>query len=326
MMVRGSRRGRRARPRPRPSPTVRRRSARPRFSPRRAIAALVMVAAAAAAYGVAVSPAFAVRTVELHGADLTGDAAVLAALDLAVAAPSDAPAATDVLSTDASTGEVVSSADASAGTAVPPAASPGASPEAENVFTLRTAPLAARVVTLPTVASATVTAALPDAIRVDVVEREPILVWSVGDHRLLVDRDGLVLLDAAAPDAPPAAARVVRSLPAIVDARAASARLAAGDHVDALDLDVATRLASLTLADIGTKAKRLDVRVTAADGWVVGPPDGWEAVFGLYAATVRPPDVVPEQVRLLRSLLAGREAQLRRVYLASGEAGTYTLR
>ena len=196
----------------------------------------------------------------------------------------------------------------------------------ENVFTLRTGPLAARVVTLPTVASATVTAALPDTIRVDVVEREPILAWSVGAHRLLVDRDGLVLLDAADPGAPPASASVARSLPVIADRRRVSAGLAAGDHVDPLDLDVATRLASLTPKDVGTKAKSLEVRVTEADGWVVGPPDGWEAVFGFYTATVRPPDLVPAQVRLLGSILPGREALLARVYLASGDAGTYTLR
>ena len=285
-----------------------------------------MVAAAAAVYGVAVSPAFAVRTVEMHGADLTGDAAVLAALDLSVALPSDAPAANDVLSTDASTGESVSSGDASTRTAVSPGASSAATADGENVFTLRTAPLAARVVLLPTVASATVTAALPDAIRVDVVEREPILAWSVGDRSLLVDRDGLVLLDASAVGIPPAAARVARSLPAIVDTRRASATLAVGDHVDALDLDVATRLASLQPKDLGTRAKVLDVHVSDADGWVVGPADGWEAIFGLYTATVRPPDIVPDQVRLLRSLIGGREAQLDRVYLASGEAGTYTLR
>ena len=123
-----------------------------------------------------------------------------------------------------------------------------------------------------------------------------------------------------------AAVKLARTLPVIVDARRASATLGVGDHVDPLDLDVATRLASLTPADVGTKAKSLGIQVTDADGWVVAPADGWEAIFGLYSPTVRPPDIVPEQVRLLRSLLAGREAQVSLVYLASGEAGTYTLR
>jgi len=303
MIVRGSRAGRRrVRPRPRPSPTARRASARSRFSPRRAIAALVMVAAAAAIYGLAVSPAFAVRTIETQGAVLTGDAAVIAALGVGTA----------------------SSGTGASGPAVGGVPTPSAA--RDNVFTLKTAPLAARVVTLPTIASATVTAALPDAIRVDVVEREPILVWSVGARRLLVDRDGLVLLDAAAQGAPDATRDLGHSLPAIVDARARSAGLAAGGRVDPVDLDAATRLASLQPRDVGSRAKTLAIAVTDADGWVVSTAGGWDAVFGFYTATVRPPDLVPAQVRLLRSLLAGREAQLGRVMLASGDAGTYTLR
>ncbi len=267
-----------------------------------------MVAAAAAIYGLAVSPAFAVRTIETRGAVLTGDAAVIAALDLATRPP----------------GIGGSGAAVAASSAVVASAAPV--PQADNVFTLKTGPLAARVVTLPTVASATVTASLPDAIHVTVVEREPILAWSVGTRRLLVDRDGLVLLDAAAPEAPAAAHDLGHTLPAIVDARPGSAGLAAGGHVDPIDLDAATRLASLQPRDVGSKAKALAVAVTDADGWVVSTTGGWDAVFGFYTATVRPPDLVPPQVRLLRSLLAGREAQVGRVMLASGDAGTYTLR
>jgi hypothetical protein len=258
-----------------------------------------MVAAAAAVYGVAVSPAFAVRTIETRGAALPGDAAVNAALDLETAAPDDG------------------GSDPAEGASAPAAA---------NVFTLRTGPLAARIVTLPTVAAATVTATLPDAVRVEVVEREPILVWSVGESRLLVDREGLVLVDGAAEDARPAAADAIRSLPSIVDERPRAVRLRPGDRVDPIDLDVATRLASLQPRDVGSKATDLAIHVTDADGWVVTPADGWEAVFGFYTPTVRRPDLVPAQVRLLRSLLAGREARLGRVVLAGGEAGTYTLR
>jgi hypothetical protein len=36
--------------------------------------------------------------------------------------------------------------------------------------------------------------------------------------------------------------------------------------------------------------------------------------------------MIPDQVRLLRSLLAGREAEVQRVILASGTDGTYTPR
>ncbi len=281
---------RRGHARSRPAPTVRRASARRRFAPRRALAALTMLASGLAIYGLTASSAFGVRTVTAHGAALTGEAAVLAALALPT------PAA------DGSDGSVV------------------------NVVTLETAPLAARVATLPAVASATVRASLPDAVEVSVVEREPILVWATGAHRYLVDREGRILADAAAGDATPPVAGAMAGLPVVTDARAGSGTLAPGSFLDPVDLDVATRLASLAPADIGSKATRITVSVDDATGWSLSVPAGWTAVFGIYTGTVRPPDLVPAQVRLLRSLLAGRESRLKRAILASGEAGTYSLR
>ena len=50
----------------------------------------------------------------------------------------------------------------------------------------------------------------------------------------------------------------------------------------------------------------------------------WNAVFGIYSATIRPPEMLPGQVRLLRSLLAGREGRVGWVILADGQAGTFT--
>ncbi len=34
--------------------------------------------------------------------------------------------------------------------------------------------------------------------------------------------------------------------------------------------------------------------------------DSWIATFGIYTPTLRPPTIVPEQVRLLRSILVER--------------------
>lgn len=280
---------RRGRVRSRPAPTVRRASARRTFAPRRALAALAMLASGLAFYGLTASPAFDVRTVTARGAALTGEGAVSAALALPTGALD------------------------SGGAGV-------------SVVTLETAPLAARVATLPAVASATVRTALPDAVEVSIVEREPILVWAAGSHRYLVDREGRILADAAASDATPAASARMAGLQVVTDARDASESLAPGAFVDPIDLDVATRLASLTPADIGSKATGIAVSVDDATGWSLSIPGGWTAVFGIYTGTVRPPDLVPAQVRLLRSLLAVREGRLKRVILASGEAGTYSLR
>jgi hypothetical protein len=282
---------RRGRVRARPVPTVKRASARRRFSARRALAALTLVASGLAIYGLAASPAFAVREIAATGAALTGDAPVLEALAMTVPAPAAAGGEGGV-----------------------------------NIVTLATAPLAARVAALPTVASVVVTAALPDALHVAVTEREPILVWEVAGRRWLVDREGRVLADAASADATAAATEAASGLPTVADDRRGSKTLAPGSAVDPVDLDVATRLASLTPGDIGSKAESIVVSASDPTGWSLSVPDGWEAVFGFYPGSVRPPDLIPEQVRLLRSLLAVREGRLKRAILASGETGTYSLR
>ena len=75
-------------------------------------------------------------------------------------------------------------------------------------------------------------------------------------------------------------------------------------------------------------AAALEVQLDDQDGWTVRPAvaASWTAVFGFYSPTLRPADLVPQQVRLLRSLLAGREAHLLRIILADGMHGTYTTR
>ena len=52
-------------------------------------------------------------------------------------------------------------------------------------------------------------------------------------------------------------------------------------------------------------------------------PAGWSAVFGFYTPSLRTTELIPGQVRLLRSLLDGREPQVDRVILASDTDGTY---
>ncbi len=55
-------------------------------------------------------------------------------------------------------------------------------------------------------------------------------------------------------------------------------------------------------------------------------PFGWTAIFGFYTRTIRPPDLIPGQVRALRSLLYGQEAKIGRVILADDRGGTYVPR
>jgi len=252
------------------------------FSPRRALAALAMLATAGLIWGAVASPVFGVKAVEVEGAVLTGDDAVRAALDLPTPAP--------------------------------------------NAFTLATDVLRERLLALPAVADAEVSVGLPGTLRVRIVEREPVLAWRRAGALLLADRRGRIVADAAADGA--AAAAAAEGLPLVADRRTSGELPEVGGRLDALDLDVATRLLPLVPADMGSAAPALLVGVDERDGWTLTPTveDPWTAVFGFYGSEIRGPEMIPEQVRLLRSLLAGREARLLRVVLAGSSEGTFTLK
>jgi POTRA domain, FtsQ-type len=189
-----------------------------------------------------------------------------------------------------------------------------------NLFALVTRPLEDRIGELPTVRSADVSVRLPDTVLVRLRERSPILVWQVGARRYLVDADGQLFARLA--DTPPDTAA---DLPVVEDRRAASVGLAVGRAIDRVDLDAATRLASLVPADVGSEAEALHVYVSDANGFTIRTkPSTWQAVFGFYTPTLRTPELIPGQVRLLRSLLIGREPLIDRVILASETDGTYT--
>lgn len=192
----------------------------------------------------------------------------------------------------------------------------------ENLFRIDTKPLESQLGELATVARARVEIQLPDTLAVTLEEREPILVWKIGERRFLVDDVGALF--ARLPDKPPAEAA---ALPVVDDHRAASAGLALGRTLDSVDLDAATRLASLRPADIGSAAEGLSVSLTDENGFVVrSRPAVWTAIFGFYTPSLRTPVLIPGQVRLLRSLLDGREAEVERVILASDSDGTYVAR
>jgi cell division septal protein FtsQ len=192
-------------------------------------------------------------------------------------------------------------------------------PADQNVFTVRTGDLADRLARFPSVKGASVTVSLPDEVHVNVDEREALVVWKVGDRRFLVDADGLLFaeLDENPPEA-------VAALPVIDDAQLFSIQLDVGSKLDPVVLDAALRLGSLTPADVGSSARSLTLRVDDANGFTMRTrPASWTAIFGFYTPTLRTTDLVPGQVRLLRSLLAGREDNVDRIILADDHSGTY---
>jgi len=189
----------------------------------------------------------------------------------------------------------------------------------ENLFRLATAPLATALEGLPTVEAATVGVRLPGTLVVTLREKVPVLIWKVGARRYLADGEGALF--GRLGDHSPAQ---VAELTMIDDRRAASAGLSVGTRLDPQDIDAATRLASLVPGDVGSAAERLQVRVTDENGFVVrADPQGWIAIFGFYTPSLRTPELIPGQVRLLRSLLIGREPLIQRIVLASETDGTY---
>jgi hypothetical protein len=77
---------------------------------------------------------------------------------------------------------------------------------APNLFRLRTDGIAERLAGLPAVVSARVEVRLPDTIVVTVVERQPRIVWVVGERRYVADETGLLfgMVDEAGNPLPPA--------------------------------------------------------------------------------------------------------------------------
>lgn len=192
-------------------------------------------------------------------------------------------------------------------------------PSGGNVFRLDTAPLVAALKSLPAVADASIDVNLPNSVvAVHVTERVPVLAWQVGTTRYIADREGVVFATL------PTDGKLPAGIAVIEDARPLpEPPLAIGARIDAVDLDVATRLGSLTPADVGSNTPRLRVVITDRDGFVLIAQGAWTAVFGFYSPATRSTDMIPGQVRLLRSLIAGREASVARIILASETDGTY---
>jgi hypothetical protein len=191
-----------------------------------------------------------------------------------------------------------------------------------NLVGLATDPLEAQLREIPSVADAKVSVQLPDVVRVDVIERRPIVIWAAAGHRFIVDDHGFLFAEIAEQPSP-----AIAALPVVTDGRRSAATLAIRSTLDPVDLDAATRLGSLTPSQIGSTAAKLTVGVSDERGFTVSSgPKGWLAVFGFYGASQRTPALIPGQIQLLAGLLAGREPEVVTVILADDRDGTYTSR
>jgi cell division protein FtsQ len=72
----------------------------------------------------------------------------------------------------------------------------------ESIFQVNTHDVAERVAAHPVVESVSVRAALPNRVIVNVVEREPAMVWQTGDRAVLIDQHGWVLAEGTRAELP----------------------------------------------------------------------------------------------------------------------------
>ena len=190
-----------------------------------------------------------------------------------------------------------------------------------NLFTLRTESMEKALAGLPAVAAADVAALLPARLVVDIEERKPLFVVrnGAGDH--VVDVEGVVLDLLGQGEADGLA------LPLLTDERDATApTLEVGGSLQEPDLSAVRLLLAVTPASIASSAQSLALVADDESGYfLVAQPLGWRAVFGHYTQTLRPPDIIAQQVQCLRTLLADGESQIATIFLAPLDdmCGTY---
>ncbi len=102
-----------------------------------------------------------------------------------------------------------------------------------NIFTVDAQVIADRLMALPTVREARVWGELPDRLVIHIVERQPVLVWRIGNDRYLLDEGGTVMAHN-----PPE--ERTRDLPAINVRDVESP--AVGGHVDAATVGILAQL------------------------------------------------------------------------------------
>jgi cell division septal protein FtsQ len=190
-----------------------------------------------------------------------------------------------------------------------------------NVFRIDTRRMARALASLPAVAAADVSVALPDRLDVSIKERTPTFVVATSHAAFVVDVDGFVLDELPASDA------TSLGLPVVQDSRVQFApEIQAGARLDAISVDAALRLLALTPESLGSRFGDLRLEVDDDNGYVLrASPNGWRAIFGSYTPNLRPLDIVDQQVQCLRSRIAAGEDGFSVIYLApQGEhCGTY---
>ena len=178
------------------------------------------------------------------------------------------------------------------------------------VLAVDTAAVRARLVALPSVADARVTASLTGAVTASITELVPAFVWDTRSARLLGDEDGTLF---AALDRESDLPDHLRTVAHVTDERFEGRLLTVGDRLPKSLLRTAMALTEVDPAALGSDGSRFSVRLDDDYGFVLrsSSPE-WEAAFGVFgldpretaaAASAR----LDRQVTAMRTLFATRE-------------------
>ena len=140
-----------------------------------------------------------------------------------------------------------------------------------NIFLADTSADAASVKTLPPIADASVTRTLPNTLRVQVVERQPVLIWQVGATLYSVDAGGAIIGQVQQAD----------GLPVIRDEHSLDQHghpLAPGGKIDPKIIQMARQL--LEQVPTASGITSFTLRDTLLYGIVLFSAEGWQARFG----------------------------------------------
>jgi cell division protein FtsQ len=178
-----------------------------------------------------------------------------------------------------------------------------------NLLSLDTRDLVARVERLPAVERAVVSAQVPGHLALSITEKAPAVIWQTRSLRLIGAADG-TLIGALPPGQalPPDLAR----LPFVDDQREAARLTGVGDVIPGPMLEIANYLAGLDPALLGSNASRLSIRLDDEYGFiVVSSAPAWQAAFGFYGLeppeprqSESPHDRIEQQVVAVRTLFA----------------------
>jgi hypothetical protein len=143
--------------------------------------------------------------------------------------------------------------------------------EGENIFLANTRQDEASIRALPAVSSANVSRSLPDTLVIQVVERQPVLIWQMGNQQFSVDASGVLITQVQEP----------QSLPVVTDEHQLDATgrpFAPGGKIDPAIVKMARQLLERLPRELGIS--NFSLQNTSAYGMVVISADGWLARFG----------------------------------------------